>query len=66
MKKKNNDKYVEELYQDFIHTYSYISVERDVVRAFVDAWGMMSDRERELDLLRDYILAGDYAEDVME
>ena len=64
--KKNNENYIEELYQDFIHPYSYISVERDVVRAFVDAWGTMSDRERELDLLRDYILAGDYADDVVE
>ena len=64
--KKEISKYAEDLYWDFIQTYSYISVSRDVVQMFVDANGVIEDRERELDLLRDYILAGDYADDVVE
>ena len=64
--KKEISKYAEDLYWDFIQTYSYISVSRDVVQMFVDANGTMSDRERELDLLRDFVLSQDLADDVQE
>lgn len=64
--KKEISKYAEDLYWDFIQTYSYISVSRDVVQMFVDANGTTSDRERELDLLRDFVLSQDLADDVQE
>lgn len=64
--KKEISKYAEDLYWDFIQTYSYISVSRDAVQMFVDANGTMSDRERELDLLRDFVLSQDLSDDVQE
>lgn len=63
---KDLETQVEELYWDFIQTYSYISVGRDVVQEFVDFNGTITDRERELDLLRDFVLSQDLAEDVQE
>lgn len=65
MSKQKREQYVNDLYEDFVRTFPYISVGRDVVENFVDAFGAMSDRERELDLLRDYVLAGDYADEVV-
>jgi hypothetical protein len=53
------------LYADFCRAFPYISVGREVVKRFVDEWEAMSDRERELNLLRDYVLAGDYADEVV-
>lgn len=64
MSKEKTSQYVDELYADFCRAFPYISVGREIVQAFVAAWGCMSDRERELDLLRDYVLAGDYADEV--
>ena len=65
MSKQKREQYVDDLYEDFVRTFPYISVGRDVIEDFVDAFGAMSDRERELDLLRDYILSGDYADEVV-
>lgn len=65
MSKDKKEQYVDELYADFCRAFPYISVGREVVKRFVDEWEAMSDRERELDLLRDYVLAGDYADEVV-
>lgn len=65
MSKQKKEQYINDLYADFVRAFPYISVGREVIAAFVDEWGTMSDRERELDLLRDYVLAGDYADEVV-
>lgn len=65
MSKQKREQYVDDLYEDFVRVFPYISVGRNIVEDFVDAFGAMSDRERELDLLRDYVLAGDYADEVV-
>lgn len=65
MSKQKREQYVNDLYEDFVRAFPYISVGHNVVEDFVDAFGAMSDRERELDLLRDYVLAGDYADEVV-
>ena len=57
---------VEKLYRDFLNKYSYIYVNIDVVRSFVELGVKTHDRENELDLLRDYILSQNLGEDIVE
>ena len=64
--KKENEWYVDKLYEGMLTYYSYITVERSVVESFVAELGVIEDEDRALDLLRDYILSQGLEEDVVE
>ena len=54
--KKENEWYVDKLYEDILTYYSYIVIERSVVESFVAEFGVIEDEDRAIDMLRDYIL----------
>lgn len=64
--KKENELYVDKLYEGMLMYYSYIIIERSVVESFVAEFGVIEDEDRALDLLRDYILSQGLEEDVVE
>lgn len=64
--KKENEWYVDKLYEGMLTYYSYITIERSVVESFVAEFGVIEDEDRALDLLRDYILSQGLEEDVVE
>ena len=64
--KKENEWYVDKLYEGMLTYYSYITIERSVVESFVAEFGVIEDEDRALDLLRDYILSKGLEEDVVE
>lgn len=63
---KNYQDIAEELYYNFVSRYSYISVDENVVASFVRTMGVQIDAndERTLDLLQDYILSNDLADEI--
>lgn len=64
--KKENEWYVDKLYEGMLTYYSYITIERSVVEGFVAEFGVIENEDRALDLLRDYILSQGLEEDVVE
>lgn len=64
--KKENEWYVDKLYEGMLTCYSYIITDRSVVESFVAEFGVIEDEDRALDLLRDYILSQGLEEDVVE
>lgn len=64
--KKENEWYVDKLYEGMLTYYSYITIERSAVEGFVAEFGVIEDEDRALDLLRDYILSQGLEEDVVE
>ena len=64
--KKENELYVDKLYEGMLTYCSYIIIERSVVESFVAEFGVIEDEDRALDLLRDYILSQGLEEDVVE
>ena len=64
--KKENELYVDKLYEGMLTYYSYIIIERSVVESFVADFGVIEDEDRAIDLLRDYILSQGLEEDVVE
>ena len=63
--KKENELYVDKLYEGMLTYYSYIIIERSVVESFVAEFGVIEDEDRALDMLRDYILSQGLEEDVV-
>ena len=63
---KENEWYVDKLYEGMLTYYSYIIMERSVVESFVAEFGVIENEDRALDLLRDYILSQGLEEDVVE
>ena len=57
---------VNRLYTNFNNSFPYISIERDVVVNFVKDMGdhVDADDEHVLDLLRDYTLSNDLADEI--
>lgn len=64
--KKENEWYVDKLYEGMLMYCSYIIIERSVVESFVAEFGVIEDEDRALDLLRDYILSQGLEDDVVE
>ena len=64
--KKENEWYVDKLYECMLTYCSYIITDRSVVESFVAEFGVIDDEDRALDLLRDYILSQGLEEDVVE
>lgn len=64
--KKENEWYVDKLYECMLTYCSYIITDRSVVESFVAEFGVIEDEDRALDLLRDYILSQGLEEDVVE
>ena len=64
--KKENELYVDKLYEGMLTYCSYIIIERSVVESFVAEFGVIEDEGRALDMLRDYILSQGLEEDVVE
>ena len=64
--KKENELYVDKLYEYMLTYCSYIIIERSVVESFVAEFGVIEDEDRALDMLRDYILSHGLEEDVVE
>lgn len=64
--KKENELYVDKLYEGMLTYYSYIIIERSVIESFVAEFGVIEDEDRALDMLRDYILSHGLEEDVVE
>lgn len=64
--KKENELYVDKLYEGMLMYYSYIIIERSVVESFVAEFGVIEDEDRAIDMLRDYILSQGLEEDVVE
>lgn len=63
--KKENELYVDKLYEYMLTYCSYIIIERSVVESFVAEFGVIEDEDRALDLLRDYILSQGLEDDVV-
>ena len=63
--KKENELYVDKLYEYMLTYCSYIIIERSVVESFVAEFGVIEDEDRALDMLRDYILSHGLEEDVV-
>lgn len=63
---KENDWYVDKLYECMLTYYSYIIIDRSVVESFVAEFGVIDDEDRALDMLRDYILSQGLEDDVVE
>lgn len=64
--KKENEWYVDKLYECMLTYCSYIITDRSVVESFVAELGVIEDEDRALDLLRDYILSQGLEDDVVE
>lgn len=64
--KKENEWYVDKLYECMLTYCSYIITDRSVVESFVEEFGVIEDEDRALDLLRDYILSQGLEDDVVE
>lgn len=64
--KKENEWYVDKLYEYMLTYCSYIIIERSVVESFVAEFGVIEDEDRALDMLRDYILSHGLEDDVVE
>ena len=64
--KKENELYVDKLYEYMLTYCSYIIIERSVVESFVAEFGVIEDEDIALDMLRDYILSHGLEEDVVE
>lgn len=64
--KKENEWYVNKLYEGMLTYYSYIIIERSIVESFVAEFGVIEDEDRALDMLRDYILSQGLEDDVVE
>ena len=64
--KKENELYVDKLYEYMLTYCSYIIIERSVVESFVAEFGVIEDEDRALDMLRDYILSQGLEDDVVE
>ena len=64
--KKENEWYVDKLYECMLTYYSYIITDRSVVDSFVAEFGVIEDENIALDMLRDYILSQGLEEDVVE
>lgn len=64
--KKENEWYVDKLYECMLTYYSYIIIERSVVESFVAEFGVIENKDIALDLLRDYILSHGLEDDVVE
>lgn len=64
--KKENEWYVDKLYECMLTYCSYIITDRSVVESFVAEFGVIEDEDRALDMLRDYILSQGIEEDVVE
>ena len=63
--KKENELYVDKLYECMLTYYSYIIIERSVVESFVAEFGVIEDEDRALDMLRDYILSQGLEEEIV-
>jgi hypothetical protein len=63
---KKNGEYVDKLYEGMLKHYSYITIDKSVAERFVATMGVIKDYDRALDLLRDFVLSQDLAEDVVE
>ena len=63
---KENELYVDKLYEYMLTYCSYIIIDRSVVESFVAEFGVIEDEDRALDLLRDYILSQGLEDDVVE
>ena len=63
--KKENELYVDKLYEYMLTYCSYIIIERSVVESFVAEFGVIENEDRALDLLRDYILSQGLEDDVV-
>ena len=63
--KKENELYVDKLYEYMLTYCSYIIIERSVVESFVAEFGVNENEDRALDLLRDYILSQGLEDDVV-
>lgn len=63
--KKENELYVDKLYEYMLTYCSYIIIERSVVESFVAEFGVIEDEDRALDMLRDYILSQGLEDDVV-
>ena len=63
--KKENELYVDKLYEYMLTYCSYIIIDRSVVESFVAEFGVIEDEDRALDLLRDYILSQGLEDDVV-
>ena len=64
--KKENEWYVDKLYEDMLTYCSYIVIERSVVESFVAEFGVIENEDKAIDMLRDYILSQGLEEDVVE
>ena len=64
--KKEDEWYVDKLYEDILTYCSYIIIERSVVESFVAEFGVIEDEDKAIDMLRDYILSQGLEEDVVE
>lgn len=64
--KKENEWYVDKLYEGMLTYYSYIITDRSVVESFVAEFGVIEDEDIALDMLRDYILSQGLEDDVVE
>ena len=64
--KKENEWYVDKLYEDILTYCSYIVIDRSAVESFVAEFGVIEDEDRAIDLLRDYILSQGLEDDVVE
>ena len=63
--KKENELYVDKLYEYMLTYCSYIIIDRSVVESFVAEFGVIEDEDRALDMLRDYILSQGLEDDVV-
>ena len=63
--KKENELYVDKLYEYMLTYCSYIIIDRSVVESFVAEFGVIEDEDRALDMLLDYILSQGLEDDVV-
>ena len=63
--KKENELYVDKLYEDILTYCSYIAIERSAVESFVAEFGVIENEDRAIDMLRDYILSQGLEDDVV-
>ena len=64
--KKENEWYVDKLYEGMLTYYSYIITDRSAVESFVAEFGVIEDEDRAIDMLRDYILSQGLEDEVVE
>lgn len=60
----DKQEYIDTLYKEFINVCGYITVSRETVEMFVNEFGIFEDKERAIDLLRDFILSQGLEEDI--